>query len=504
MEVENIIQTIDQWAINQPEAVCFKDADQSYTYQELKVKSDRLASYLLSQEDNTLPVIVYGGLEFEMIVTFLGCSKAGHAYIPIDSQTPADRVKLITEVADYTKIIAWDEWPLATNSVEVIERQAGSSILTNQEIAENFKPVKGAENYYIIFTSGTTGVPKGVQISHDNLVSYSQWMLNDFGLSSGLSFLSQAPYSFDLSVMDVYPALLSGGHLVPLKKELINDFKQLFTVLPELSLNVWVSTPSFADICLMDPRFNGDEMASLSHFLFCGEELTHQTGTKLKERFPKARIFNTYGPTEATVAVTELEITAEVLANYPRLPIGRVKADTKIYIMADTGEVLPEGQVGEIVIAGPSVSKGYFNNPEKTAEAFFLYEGQPAYRTGDAGLIQNGILSYQGRLDFQIKLHGYRIELEDIDHHLSEVSYVQQAAVVPKYQEHKVQQLVAYVVANPHDFAKDYQLTKAIKAELKGSVMDYMIPQKFVYVTALPLTQNGKVDRKGLINEVNS
>ena len=120
------------------------------------------------------------------------------------------------------------------------------------------------------------------------------------------------------------------------------------------------------------------------------------------------------------------------------------------------------------------------------------------------GLIQDGILSYQGRLDFQIKLHGYRIELEDIDHHLSEVSYVQQAAVVPKYQEHKVQQLVAYVVANPHDFAKDYQLTKAIKAELKGSVMDYMIPQKFVYVTALPLTQNGKVDRKGLINEVNS
>lgn len=503
MRENNLIEQIDRWARVSPEAICFKNGETSHTYAELKEASDKIAQHLTRQFDNRLPVIVYGGLDYEMIVSFIACAKAGHAYIPIDSHTPADRVELIAQVADYTAVIAWEEWPIEAQDKPVLTREVMSTIVAGPTEDLEMMTVTGDETIYIIFTSGTTGVPKGVQISHDNLVSYTDWMLSDFGLEEGQTFLSQAPYSFDLSVMDVYPCLLNGGQLVPLHKSVINDFKQLFTVLPEMNLNVWVSTPSFADICLMNPLFNGEAMASISHFLFCGEELTHSTATKLAERFPNARIFNTYGPTEATVAVTEIEITPEVLAENERLPIGRVKSDTTIYIMDEDGKPLPEGEVGEIIIVGPSVSKGYFNNEEKTTEAFYVYEGQQAYRTGDAGLFKDGILFYQGRMDFQVKLHGYRIELEDIDHHLSEVSYVKAATVVPKYQEHKVQQLVAYIVANEHDFEKPYQLSKAIKEELKERVMDYMIPQKYVYVDALPLTQNGKVDRKGLINEVN-
>lgn len=506
MELQtNIVKRIDEWARTCPEQSCFKSGEVDHTYLELKEKSDCLAAYLEEHHRNNLPVIVYGGLEFDMIVTFLACAKSGHAYIPIDSHTPAERVGLIADVADFTAIIAWEAWPLAVKdeAVELLTVDGLNKLLLKQATPTGLNYLKAEDTFYIIFTSGTTGIPKGVQISHDNLVSYTDWMLADFALTKGQTFLSQAPYSFDLSVMDIYPALLSGGQLAPLTKAMINDFKALFSILPKMDLNVWVSTPSFADICLMDPRFNGQEMASMSHFLFCGEELTHSTASKLKERFPQAKIFNTYGPTEATVAVTEIEITEEILENYQRLPIGRVKSDTAIYIMDEQGKVLPEGSIGEIVIVGPSVSKGYFNNPEKTDEVFYHYEGQQAYRTGDAGMLTDGILFYQGRMDFQVKLHGYRIELEDIDHHLSEVSYVKAATVVPKYQEHKVQQLVAFIVPNEHDFAKEYQLSKAIKEELKSSVMDYMVPQKYVYVDSLPLTQNGKVDRKGLINEVN-
>lgn len=501
VERMTLIEKIDQWATISPEQLCFKGTQSSYTYSQLKSDSDGLAAYLEETHANQEPIIVYGGLEYEMIVSFLACSKSGHAYIPIDSHTPADRVALIAEVADYTAIIAWEDWPLADAHGLLTAEAALREMAT--EACPQGKGVNGDDNYYLIFTSGTTGVPKGVQISHDNLVSYTDWMLQDFGLKSGQVFLSQAPYSFDLSVMDIYPALLSGGQLAPLKKEVINDFKLLFAELPKLALNIWVSTPSFADICLMDPRFNGDELSSVTHFLFCGEELAHGTASQLAERFPKAHIYNTYGPTEATVAVSQIEITPEILAMYARLPIGRVKADTAIYIMDQAGHRLSEGQVGEVVIAGPSVSKGYYHNPEKTAETFYHYQGRQSYKTGDAGILEDGLLFYKGRMDFQIKLHGYRIELEDIDHHLSEVSYVKAAAVVPKYVDHKVQQLVAYVVPEAHDFEKDYQLSKAIKAELKQTVMDYMVPQKYIYVDVLPLTQNGKVDRKGLINEVN-
>lgn len=504
MSTESIVKRIDNWAVETPHNTCFKEGDKSYSYADLKQDSDSLAAYLEANHPNQLPVIVYGGLDYEMIVTFLACSKAGHAYVPIDSSTPSERVMMISEVVEYTAIIAWEEWPLVTTGNQLIGKEQGLHIFGKQAQPSGSKYVMGEENYYIIFTSGTTGIPKGVQISHDNLVSYTDWMLQDFGITEGQVFLSQAPYSFDLSVMDVYPALLSGGQLVPLKKEIINDFKQLFTTLPMMGLNVWVSTPSFVDMCLLDPRFNSQEMATVTHFLFCGEELTVGTAKRLKERFPAAHIYNTYGPTEATVAITQVEVTEALLEQYDRLPIGQVKEDTTIIIMDEESQVLPEGQVGEMVIAGPSVSKGYYKNGEKTAEAFTVYQGTQAYRTGDAGLFKDGFLFYQGRMDFQIKLHGYRIELEDIDHHLNEVSYVEAAIVVPKYQEHKVQQLVAYVVAKEHQFAKDYQLSKAIKEELKASVMDYMIPQKYVYVTALPLTQNGKIDRKRLINEVNA
>ncbi|WP_265456729.1 D-alanine--poly(phosphoribitol) ligase subunit DltA [Enterococcus sp. HY326] len=500
----NIVTTIDSYGVTDPQRIAYRDETSQFTYGQLKKYSDQVATFLTSKIKAAGPIVVYGELEFEMLAAFLGISKTGRAYIPIESNTPQERVELILQVAKPAAILAVADWAgPAINEIPIISPLELQAIFENEAEVKDFSIVKPDDTYYIIFTSGTTGVPKGVQISHKNLLSFVNWELTDFDLPEGASFLSQAPYSFDLSVMGIYPALTSGGSLVPMKKETINDFRSLFSTLPKLDINVWISTPSFMKICLMEPTFDGQHVPSLQTFLFCGEELPKSTALELLIRFPQAKIFNTYGPTEATVAVSGVEITSELLEKYERVPIGYVKEDTQILFMEE-GRVLENGAVGEIVIVGPSVSKGYLNNPEKTAAAFFEYGGVPAYHTGDSGsMTKEGLLLYEGRIDFQVKFHGYRIELEDIDHHLDDVSLVKQATVVPKYVENKVEQLIAYVVPEANDFEKEFKLTKAIKEELAGLVMDYMVPQKFIYVEELPLTANGKVDRKGLIAEAN-
>ncbi len=505
--MENIISRIDRVATENPGRIACDYLGRTNTYGELKEKSDALAAWLkASKLPEKAPLIVFGGQDFQMIATFLGIVKSGRAYIPVDVHSSEDRVKVIEEIARPAACIALSELPETGQEVPVISRERLDEIMAEEGKAVSKEDyVKGDDDFYIIFTSGTTGRPKGVRIAHDDLASFVDWMDRDFGLEKGQTALSQAPYSFDLSVMDLYPTLTNGGKLEVLPKETTDNFKQLFSRLPEMKVNTWVSTPSFADICLLSKEFDEKHLPDLKRFMFCGEELTHQTAQRLKERFPKSRVFNTYGPTEATVAVTQTEITEKVLKNYQRLPIGACKEDAKIILLDEDGNEVEEGKAGEITIVGAGVSKGYLNNPEKTAQAFFEYEGKRAYRTGDLGRFdQNGQLMYMGRLDFQVKLHGYRIELEDVDQCLSHVSLVERAATVPRYDgNHKVSQLIAYVVLKNAESEDDFKMTRAIKEELRETMMPYMMPQRFVYVETLPLTQNGKVDRKSLMKEVN-
>ncbi|OFI47999.1 D-alanine--poly(phosphoribitol) ligase subunit 1 [Floricoccus penangensis] len=485
----NIIKTIDG---HNKDALAYDYLGELHTYAELKEKSDQLAAYLIEQNlPEKAAIMVYGGHEFEMMVAFLASVKSGHAYIPVDVNSSNDRIEGIVEVAKPAALIAVNELPI---EIDVPVIKLDENIFTGSVELDESLQVTGDDTYYIIFTSGTTGKPKGVQISHDNLLSFTNWMLEDFNLKKEPVTLAQPPYSFDLSVMEWAPTLALGGCLKALPKEVADDFAQLFTVLPKMDLEVWVSTPSFSEVAMLSPEFNQENYPELKHFLFCGEELTVGTAKKLKERFPEAQIFNTYGPTEATVAVTRVEITNDLIESSDRLPIGYVKPNTTIHIVD-----------GEIVIAGPSVSKGYMNNPEKTAEAFYEVDGEPAYRTGDLGKFdENGLLHYGGRKDFQIKLHGYRIELEEVNHFLNLSKYVKSAVAVPKYgADHKVQAMVAYVVPKEHEFEKNIQLTNAIKAELNEIMMPYMVPSRFKYVDSLPISPNGKIDIKAVIAEVN-
>ncbi|MDE6492388.1 MAG: D-alanine--poly(phosphoribitol) ligase subunit DltA [Lactobacillus sp.] len=502
--IKDIIKKIDEIATSDPDRIAYDYLGQTNTYGDLKKRSDAWAHKIASLDiPGKAPIMIWGGQNFEMVASFLGCVKSGHAYIPIASYSNAERLTMIQDVSKSVVVLAIDELPdIDLNGVQVVKPDEVED--GNYDIDEkNF--VEDDDNFYIIFTSGTTGKPKGVQISHKNLLSFVNWELTDFDLPENPSFLAQAPYSFDLSVMSLYPALVAGGKLVVLPHDVTQNFAQLFATLPKLQFNVWVSTPSFAQMCFLDRTFDGEHHPDLTHFLFCGEELPHSEAAMLKKKFPNSHIFNTYGPTETTVAVTQVEITDEVLEKYDRLPIGRAKEDTRITIDTSKGDKPGEG---EIVIEGPSVSKGYMNNPEKTEAAFFKKDGDEylSYRTGDAGFFDGDMLFYRGRIDFQIKFNGYRIELEEINFYLTKNDLVRYGVAAPKYnKDHTVKQIVAEIELKDGVRRKysDAELTKLIREDLAKNVMPYMIPQRYVYRDALPISQNGKVDIKAVIKEVN-
>ena len=488
-KIKDMLETIEQFAQSQPDFPVYNILGEVHTYGDLKADSDSLATKIDSLDiPEKSPVVVYGGQEYEMLATFVALTKSGHAYIPIDSHSALERVTAIVEVAEPSLIIAINDFPLEDIKAPIVTLDQVKASFANKSSYEVTHPVKGDDTYYIIFTSGTTGKPKGVQISHDNLLSFTNWMITDkeFATPKRPQMLAQPPYSFDLSVMYWAPTLALGGTLYALPSAITQDFKKLFETIFSLPIAIWTSTPSFADMAMLSEDFNAEKMPEITHFYFDGEELTVKTAQKLRQRFPEARIINAYGPTEATVALSAVA-----------------------YVIDEDGNILPNGQQGEIIVSGPAVSKGYMNNPEKTAEAFFEFNGLPAYHTGDVGtMTDEGLLLYGGRMDFQIKFNGFRIELEDVSQNLNKSKYIDSAVAVPRYnKDHKVQNLLAYVILKDgvrEQFERDIDITKAIKADLQNIMMSYMMPTKFLYRESLPLTPNGKIDIKGLISEVNN
>ena len=508
--ITNLVDAFDQIAMANQDRLAYDEMGRSTTYGELKAAADSLAAWLDQQSlPDHSPILVFGDHQYEMLASFWAALKTGHSYIPVAADSALPRIQSILDTGKPSLVLAIDEFPskqLVVNA-PVIDRDAINQAINAHEAFDDPNSVTGDDLAYILFTSGTTGSPKGVEVSHDNLVTFTNWMLSDeFDLPAHANYLGQPTYSFDLSNMFLYPALMSGSTIKALPHDVVENFGQLFTALPKLDLNVFVGTPSFADMLMLSPAFSEQQMPGITDFLFCGEELTVKTAQNLHKRFPHAHIFNTYGPTEATVAVSGIEITPEIAANNDRLPVGYAKPGVELSIWQGDQQVTTPGEQGEIIIAGDSVAHGYMNNPEKTAQAFFELNGQPAYRTGDAGVLDaDGLLHHKGRMDFQIKLHGFRIELDEVRASLEKSPYIKQAVALPKYnRDGKVTHLIAAVIPKKNYADEEpAKLTAQIRESLKELIMPYMMPTQFVYRESFPMSANGKIAVKQMIKEVN-
>jgi D-alanine--poly(phosphoribitol) ligase subunit 1 len=480
----NLIQRIDHCAATAPEAIAHVSGDRTLTYSELRRSSGGLAAYLTKRfGDDRRPIAVLGHREPEMLIAFLGAVKSGRPYVPIDTALPQVRIDQI----------------LASSSAALTLTPDQIRRFSMSEPRDPTMPAAKNDPFYVLFTSGSTGEPKGVIISLACLEHFINWMLAEQQFSKGAEvFLNQAPFSFDLSVMDLYCSLATGGTLFSVSRDLIENPRKLYSALASSGVTTWVSTPSFAQMCLVEDKFAEAMLPRVRRFLFCGETLAPQTAAQLLARFPQAQVWNMYGPTEATVATTSLQIDTGILEKYSRLPVGRVMPGTRILIVDENGVELSANERGEIIIAGPNVSPGYAGRPDLTGRAFFEYRDHRAYKTGDLGRFRDGLLFFEGRIDEQIKLSGYRIELGDVEVNLRALPTVRDGVVIPVVKSGAAQSLTAFVTLTTRNETSNFQLAHNLRRQLAERLPAYMLPRKFIFLDAFPMTANGKVDRAAL------
>jgi amino acid adenylation domain-containing protein len=512
-----------------PDAMAVVLEDQHLTYRELNQRANQLAHYL--QGLGIGPGVlagVYTERSLDMIVGLLGVLKAGGGYVPLDPDYPQERLAFILE--DFAQA--------SPGTVPVVLTQARLKLRVPQQIHSQLvcldadwpniarhsqeNPVSDVtpDNLaYAIYTSGSTGQPKGVMIAHRGVCNLAEAQIEIFDIQSDSRVLQFASFSFDATVSEVFTALCSGATLFLGTTEALLPGTSLSRLLCEQAITCVTLPPSILAV------MPAEELTALHTLVVAGEACPPH----LAERWSGGRRFlNAYGPTEASVCATAFEYAG----HSPRLPIGQPIANTQIYILDQHLQPVPIGRPGELHIAGVSLARGYLNRPKLTAEKFIpnpfsVEPGTRLYKSGDlARYLPDGNIEFLGRLDHQVKLRGFRIELGEIETSLTWHPAVQGAVVLLREDRPGRKQLVAYVVpakghqalhdddasrvelwpsyekllARDDDGKKNYSgsLLSSVRHYLEEKLPDYMVPSAFVFLDELPMTPNGKVDRRAL------
>ncbi|WP_437884668.1 amino acid adenylation domain-containing protein, partial [Pseudomonas sp. LRF_L74] len=509
-----IHQLIEEQVLKAPDAVAVVFEDQHLTYEQLDKQANRLARKLI--ELGVGPDVLVGiavERSLEMVVGLLGILKAGGAYVPLDPEYPQDRLAYMIEDSGIGLLLTQgylkDQLPIPA-SVQTLALDALESALTGYAETAPYVMIQPENLAYMIYTSGSTGKPKGTLLPHHNVLRLFKATGDWFHFDASDVWTLFHSYAFDFSVWELFGALLHGGRLVIVPRDVSRSPDDLHILLRKEHVTVLNQTPS-AFKQLMHVVCESDQPLPLRYVIFGGEALDLQSLRPWFERFGdrQPQLINMYGITETTVHVTYRPLILIDLDSDVGSPIGEVIPDLSWYLLDGQQNLVNKGCSGELYVGRAGLCRGYMNRPGLTAERFIpdSYDdskqgGGRLYRTGDLARYRtDGVIEYVGRIDHQVKIRGFRIELGEIEARLHEQEVVREAVVLAQ-EGPSGQQLVGYVVPTDAGSINDPDaqslLRDTIKASLKVNLPDYMVPAHLLFLEKLPLTPNGKLDRKAL------
>ncbi|BCE03390.1 amino acid adenylation domain-containing protein [Marinicellulosiphila megalodicopiae] len=506
--------------LTQPHSIAVEFETESISYEQLNIRSNQLAHLLIDHGASLEDIIgIYATRSIEMVVAILAIQKAGCAYLPLDPDLPIERIQYMAENSKLNSIVTLCELGTQLLSLENIDRYCldDPAILkkySKNNISTQAIGLSQQNLAYVIYTSGSTGQPKGVESTHLGLMNRISWMQSQYPITDQDSILQKTPFNFDVSVWEFLWPLMIGAKLVMAIPNGHKDPNYLENIIHSKNISVLHFVPSMLTSTLS--LINWQDIASLKYVFCSGEALSKSTADAFMDANPFTRLINLYGPTEASIDVSYWEYTRAI--EHKVIPIGRPIDNTKLFILDKHLMPVPNGVSGELYIAGDGLARGYLNNSELTSDAFVHVSlnkaqqniGLPArlYKTGDitkwianpqTNQLEN--IEYIGRMDQQIKLRGFRIELGEIESLIINHDAIKQAAVMLSKSK---QNLICYAVAVANQLNNQSQgeLTQLINEYIKRTLPEYMVPYTYVFLDSLPLSPNGKVSRKDLIEPV--
>jgi amino acid adenylation domain-containing protein len=498
---KSITDIFEEQAAKTPQNIALVHEEEAVTYSELNERANQLARYLQKKgvkEETLVPICLERGIG--MITGILGILKAGGAYVPIDPEYPHDRISYMLEDTAARVLVSSAESKeklRPTERAEIISIDGDWEAISKETNTNLPGRIASASLAYIIYTSGSTGKPKGVMIEHRNVVRLFQTDKPLFDFNEKDVWTMFHSFCFDFSVWEMYGALLYGGSLVIVPSHVSKDASLFSALLLKERVTIVNQTPSSFYV-LQDALTAQTGAVNIRYVIFGGEALNPSKLRLWKQKYgDSCRLINMYGITETTVHVTYQEMGWKEIENGGSI-IGKTIPTLNAYILDTNQNLLPIGIPGEICISGEGLSRGYLNRDDLTVAKFIEnpfadLAGSRIYRSGDLGRwLANGTIEYLGRIDDQVKIRGYRIELGEIEAIVIQSGMVKSAIVLAKDRGEESKQLIGYLVVN------DQFQQQALLAHLRTKLPEYMIPAIWVQLENLPLTSNGKINKKAL------